>query len=146
MSARWAKLLTLVCAVSGTGSLRAGEEEIATLMKAEYFAVGGVGFANLTSEGELAFQKIYSEKNNLEQFVVVYGKGGKAARMYAMAAFYRLNRPLYDHLKGASAGAEVMIPRIVGCEAYSEYLGALVGQLEEGRFDALFPKPPAETK
>lgn len=144
MSARLAKLLTLVCAVFGTAVLQAGEEEIATLVKAEYFAVGGVGFGNTASAGELAFQKIYSEKNNLEQFVVVYGKGGKAARMYALTAFYRLNRPLYDHLKGASA--EVMVPRIVGCEAYSEYLGALVGQLEEGRFDALFPKPPAEAK
>ena len=146
MSRGLAKLLGLLCVVCAAGSLWAGEAEVATLVSAEYFAVGGVGFGNTTSAGELAFQKIYAEKNNLEQFIVAYGKGGNAARMYALVAFHRLNRPLYDHLKAAHAESEAPVGRIMGCEAFTENLGQLIAQLEKGGFDALFPKPPAAAK
>lgn len=133
------------CAVFAAGLARAGEAEVATLVDAKYFAVGGVGFGNLTSEGEIAFRTIYAEENNLEQFVIVYGKGGPVARMYALAAFHRLNRPLYDRLKAASAG-ETQVGRMTGCEAFFQPFADVIGQLEEGRFDALFPKPPSEAK
>lgn len=146
MSARLAKLSVLICVAVAAVSLRAGEAEIATLMSAEYFAVGGVGFGNTTSDGETAFRKIYAEKNNLEQFVIVYGKGGNAARIYALAAFYRLNRPLYDHLKTVHAESEAPVGRIMGCDAYSESVGQLIVRLEKGEFDGLFPKPAESEK
>lgn len=146
MSARLARLLVLLGAACAAGLLRAGEEEIATLLSADYFAVGGAGYNNTISAGELAFRKIYSEKNNLEQFVVVYGRGSNVARMYALAGFYKLNRPLYDHLKTVHAESEAPVPRIVCCEVYKENLGSLMTRLEKGDFDALFPRSPEVEK
>jgi len=122
----------------GAGSaLHAGEAEVKILAEVEFFACGGIGFGGTTSAGETAFKKIYAEKNNLEQFVVVYGRGTNAARMYALVAFYKLNRPLYDHLKTHYEKSELEVTMMMGCDRYSQNVGSLISLLEKGSYESL---------
>jgi hypothetical protein len=132
-------LLWVAVLLSAYVPLCAGEAEVKALAAAEFFACGGVGYAGTTSEGEVAFKKIYAEKNNLEQFIVVYGRGTNAARMYALVAFHKLNRPLYDHIKNQYAESRIQVPVMIGCLGDAEGVGALISKLEKGGYDELFP-------
>jgi hypothetical protein len=126
--------------------LQAGEAEIKTLAEVEYFACGGVGFGNVISDGEKSFKKIYSEKNNLEQFVVIYGRGTTAARMYALIAFYHLNRPLYEHLKAQYQEGEAKVTMIMGCDRFSQTIEQVISTLEKNGYASLIPTGSTETR
>jgi hypothetical protein len=141
-----ARLLWVALLLAAGSLLHAGEREVDALAAVDYFASGGVGFGGTTSTGETLFKKIHAEKNNLEQFVVVYGRGNNAARMYALVAFYRLNRPLYDHLKAQYQGHDVEVPVVNGCDAYTDRFDVLIENLEKGRYDSLFPKDPQTSR
>jgi hypothetical protein len=138
----FARLIFFASVTAFASLLPAAEQDVAELIGVEFFAAGGVGFVGTISPGERTFKKIYAEKNNLEQFVLVYGRGNNAARMYALVAFYRLNRPLYEHLKAQYRGSTIAVATMAGCIRDEDGVGDMITRLERGDFDSLFPATP----
>ena len=113
-------------------------DPVADLSRVAYFAVGGVGYGDQMSAGEKDFRTIYSQKDNLEQFIRLYGIGNNAAQMYAMIAFHKLAPDVYLHIKNNYKDRKIQIPTEVGCLAGSDNLEILIQKLEAGDYDRLF--------
>ena len=113
-------------------------DNVTTLAQIEFFSVGGCGYAGGISKGEKAFHEIYVQKNNLEQFVKLYGLGGNPAKMYALAAFYKLDPLLYNHIKQNYKNQEIEVQRMDGCDMGLDDLSLLIKNLESGYYDRLF--------
>lgn len=113
-------------------------DALADLSHVTYFAVGCVGYSGQMSDGEINFRTIYSQKNNLEQFIRLYGVGNAAARMYALVALHKLAPDVYRHIKDNYKDRKVQIPTAVGCMVDSDSLEVLIRKLEAGDYDSLF--------
>ena len=61
--------------------------------------------------------------------------------MYAMVAFYYLDRRLYNHIKANYKNQKISIDTAYGCLYGSEYLDDLLQRVESGDFDSYVPKP-----
>ena len=109
------------------------------LASAPFFAFGGVGYGGITSDGERVFRRLYAAPDNLFQFGMLQRTGGLPAQMYAMVAFYRLDRPLYVRLKAGYVGNLASVFTMQGCIASESSVEQVLSRIERGEFAAYLP-------
>ena len=106
------------------------------LSNVEIFAFGGVGYAGLTSEGEIDFKLVLAQPQPvaLTAFEKLYATGNPQGKSYALSGIKKLNPSRFKDLL-ASVGAstdEVEVER--GCIVSHELLREVAKQIDRRKF------------
>jgi hypothetical protein len=105
------------------------------LLKIEYFAFGGVGFAGQTSDGESAFRMILSSPKAKKYFEQVLDKRNVPAKLYALCGLRELDTTLFlQKVKGYS-DTTVQVSTMRGCIQDEERVIDIIKEIQAGYYD-----------
>ncbi|HYP52213.1 MAG TPA: hypothetical protein VEQ42_01665 [Pyrinomonadaceae bacterium] len=88
----------------------AGRKAFALLLKAEFFSVGGVGYAGRPSEAEEALRVLLAEREALEALRSLAARANPEGKLYALLGLRSVARRAYDAAV-AAARVEPVPPR-----------------------------------
>ena len=112
------------------------DSTIKRLSTVERFAFGPVGYGGTTSEGEVDFKFLLSQRQPvaLSAFAKVYATGNAQGRLYALAGIKRLNPKQFKELLASSKTSrqEVIVER--GCIISHESFSEVAMRIDEGKF------------
>jgi hypothetical protein len=110
--------------------------------KITVFAFGGINFGGESSGGELIFRKLYSSSEPLKSFKRFYREqeGNNEAQMYALVAFYYLDKKEYEKIKSAYRGQKIIVNCQSACSEYTKTLDDLIKKIESDSYKDFLPK------
>lgn len=109
---------------------------IKRLSAVEKFAFGGVGFAGVTSKGEIDFKFVLSQPEPvaLTAFEKLYGIGNPQGKSYALAGIKKLNPSRFRELLATARGSTEQVAVMRGCIVSRESLGDTAKQIDHRKF------------
>jgi hypothetical protein len=105
------------------------------LLKVEYFAFGGVGFAGQTSDGENAFRMILSSSKAKKYFELVMTKRNMPAKLYALCGLRELDTTLFLQRLKDYSDTTVQVSTMRGCIRDDERFTDIVQEIRTGFYD-----------
>jgi hypothetical protein len=104
--------------------------EFEKLAAIETFALGGVGYAGTTSEGEELIRKTLSKDGAIAIFLSLLENGTPEAKLYALWALRKLNgrasKASFDEYRNLST----RVNRMSGCERFTEKFSESIKEIE----------------
>ncbi len=100
------------------------------------FAFGGVGYAGVTSKGEIDFKFLLSQSAPvaLAAFEKLYANGNPQAKSYALAGIKKLNLNKYKELLVIAGTATDKVQVMRGCISFQESLQNVAKEIDGGEF------------
>jgi hypothetical protein len=77
---------------------------IARLSKVERFAIGGVGFAGMMSQGEKDYRSIMGSDSALDGMRELYRTGNLQAKAYALLGIHALDHKAFGSMSSEAKG------------------------------------------
>lgn len=104
---------------------------VATLHDAQFFALGGVGFAGRTSESELAFRELAKDANAQPTFLALINDEttSEAGRLYALLGLKQTDAAQYDAQLPAFLADKSPVSQMSGCLMMKVTVGAIAQQI-----------------
>jgi hypothetical protein len=112
------------------------DEVLSRLARVEQFAFGGVGYAGVTSQGEKDYRVVLSHSSALADFEKLYSAGNLQAKSYALVGIRKLNSDRFKELSQSLRDSKDEVTTLHGCIVSHEPLGALVRQIEGGKYSS----------
>jgi hypothetical protein len=104
------------------------------LAKVELFAFGGVGYAGVTSPGEKDYRAILARPSAMVDFERLYSSGNLQAKCYALVGIRKLNPQRSKDLAQSLLTSKEPVGTMHGCIISQEPLGAIIKQIESGKY------------
>lgn len=100
------------------------------------FALGGVGFAGVISDGEIDFKFVLSQSMPiaLATFETLFATGNLQAKAYALAGIKRLRPDRYRTLLATILATTNEVEVMRGCVMMHEPFRELAKEIDEGKF------------
>jgi hypothetical protein len=121
--------------LKGDRILTNAEDAYKELLKIEYFAFGGVGFAGQTSDGESAFRVILSSHKAKKYFELVLSKSNKPAKLYAFCGLREIDSTLFLQKVKDYSDTTVLVSTMRGCSRDDERFTDIVQEIRAGFYD-----------
>ena len=120
------------------GSLAHGEESFnqvfTRLAKVDQFAIGGVGFAGVISQGEKDYRLLLSRPSALSDFERLLLEGNPQAKCYALFGIRTLSPGRFKDIVKSLRNVEDKVVIERGCIVSHETLGAVLKDIERDRY------------
>jgi hypothetical protein len=130
------KILTctvLIFMAAQTYAEQPPEAVVGRLIKVEYFAFGGVGYAGIVSPGEKDFRNVMARSNALELLKQIYQHGNAQARCYALSGIRKLDPDEFERLAHQLRDSNEQVNTFRGCIISQEPLSELIKQIMKTR-------------
>jgi hypothetical protein len=111
------------------------QQALDRLIVVRQFALGGVGIAGTTSEGEKAYRIVLACTNAPVLFQSVLARGSNEAKLYALAGLRHLERKSFDAAAKALLAANPEVRTMSGCMVDHEKAEAVVKRIASGFYD-----------
>jgi hypothetical protein len=121
--------------LKGDRKLTNSQDAYKELLKVEYFAFGGVGFAGQTSDGENAFRMILSSSKAKKYFELVLSKNNMPAKLYALCGLRELDTSLFLQKVKDYSDTTVQVSTMHGCIRDNERFTDIVQAIRTGFYD-----------
>ena len=121
--------------LKGDRKLTNPQDAYKELLKIEYFAFGGVGFAGQTSDGESAFRMILSSPKAKKYFELVLTKKNMPAKLYALCGLKELDTTLFLQKMKIYSDTTVQVSTMRGCIRDDERFTDIVQEIRTGFYD-----------
>jgi hypothetical protein len=116
-------------------SLPATQAAVERLARIQLFAMGGVGFAGQTSDGEKDFRLILQNHPQAAAvFNDLYVHGNNEAKAYALLGLYRLNPARFREIYATLPKSKDELQMMQGCILFKQKLVVVAKQINEGGF------------
>jgi hypothetical protein len=102
--------------------------------KVEIFAFGGVGYSGATSLGEKDYRAILARSSAIADFERIYSSGNLQAKCYALVGLRKLNPQRFKDLAQSLRNSKEQVATMHGCIIGQETLGAIIKQIESGKY------------
>ena len=130
--------LWIIVTVLLAGNLAHAEESFdsvfARLAKVDQFAIGGVGYAGVISQGEKDYKFLLSRPSALTGFERLLAEGNPQAKCYAFFAIHALSPNRFKVFLQSLRYSEEQVAVQSGCLSYRESLGAVLKGIEKGQY------------
>ncbi len=126
-------LLTVGNSLSAEPLLRT-RATVQHLAKVHQFAIGGVGFAGQTSEGEKQFRLILQDAEAAAAFDDLYAHGNNEAKAYALLGLHQLNPARFQEIYASLSNSGEELETMQGCIISKAKLKEVARQISEGGF------------
>jgi hypothetical protein len=105
------------------------------LLKIEYFAFGGVGYAGKTSDGENAFRMILSSHKAKKYFELALAKNNMPAKLYALCGIRELDTTLFLQKVKDFHDTTIQVRTMRGCLQGKERFTDIIREIQTGFYD-----------
>jgi hypothetical protein len=112
------------------------------LAAAKSFALGGVGVAGLTSEGERNLRAVLEMPDASQQLQAALAHATPAGKLYILVGLRRCDRAAYQKVLDSLARPTDDVEVARGCMISKEPFRQLLSQVQDGRFDDYLSRPP----
>ena len=127
--------LPILFAVIGTTH---AQDSVALAMKRlvniNEFALGGIGYAGTTSQGEKDYQLILVSSSALAKLETLYATGNLQAKCYALVGIRKLDRNRFNRLVASLPSPGAQVRTASGCIIRSEQFGTVVKRITAGDY------------
>lgn len=106
------------------------------MAKVPLFAFGGIGFASVTTEGEIGFNEILSRPTAAAEFEKLFSTGNPQAKCYALVGLHRLNPKRFESLATPLESSRKRVSTGHGCILFQDSIASIVKQIREGAYSA----------
>jgi hypothetical protein len=116
------------------------------LRKTSTFAMGGVGYAGIMSEGERTLREILKEADAPRRLESVLPNASAAGKLYALIGLRLRDRAAYERALEKYRPNEAKVPTMRGCIMQREPFRKLVEEIERGDYDTFLAREWPEHK
>jgi hypothetical protein len=121
--------------LKGNRKLTNPQDAYKELLKIEYFAFGGVGYAGQMSDGESAFRMILSSPKAKKYFELVLTKNNIPAKLYALCGLRELDTTLFLQKVKDYSDTTVQVSTMRGCIGDEERFIDIVQEVRTSYYD-----------
>ena len=139
-----AALFGLASLLIGAAPMRAAAET--ALRETTTFALGGVGFAGIMSEGERTLREILKEADAATRLESVLPNASAAGQLYALLGLRLRDRAAYQRALEKYRANDANVQTMRGCIMQRESFRKLVEQIERGDYDSFLEREWPEHK
>lgn len=133
----------IVLSQLGVSSVTSSENSaVRDLAAAKSLAFGGVGVAGLMSEGERNLRAVLERPDASQQLQAALGHATPAGKLYILVGLRRCDRAAYQKVFDSMARSNDDVEVVRGCMISKEPFRQLLSQIQDGRFDDYFSRPP----
>jgi hypothetical protein len=111
------------------------------LLSVGRFALGGVGYAGVTSAGEIAYRAIAGGTNALALFSAALTNGNAQAKLYALCGIRQLTPGTFDTHAQSLLNANPRVETMSGCIVSHEFASNVIARIASGSYDVHFKTP-----
>ena len=111
------------------------------LQNVESFAVGGIGIAGTTSDGERALRVLLQDPKATEQLQNLLSQATPTGQLYALLGLRVHDRAAYDKALQAYKAPEIDVETIGGCIISRAPFKQLFDRIKAGQDDAILERP-----
>ena len=116
------------------------------LQKTTTFAVGGVGFAGVMSEGERTLREILKEADAASRLESALPKASAAGQLYALLGLRLRDRAAYERALEKYRANDAKVQTMRGCILQRESFRKLVEEIERGEYDSALAREWPENR
>jgi hypothetical protein len=117
------------------------QKAYATLKTVPYFAVGGVGFAGTTSQGEQALRALLKQKDAATVFKTLLKEANQEGRLYALLGLRLTNPTVFARDVTPFLSLKTKAHTMSGCIMCDQPVASLAKTIQKGDYDKLVTKP-----
>jgi hypothetical protein len=110
------------------------------------FALGGVGFAGVMSEGERTLREILQEPDAPRKLESVLPNASAAGQLYALLGLRLRDRSAYQRVLEKYRANDAKVPTMRGCIMQRESFRKLVEEIERGDYDSFLAREWPENR
>jgi hypothetical protein len=129
---------------SGARSIHAAPD--APLKKTATFALGGIGYAGVMSEGERALREILTETDAARRLENMLPGASPAGQLYALLGLRLRDQAAYQRALEKYRANDAKVQTMRGCILQRESFRELVKQIERGDYDSFLAREWPEHK
>ncbi len=111
------------------------QEAYHQILSARYFAFGGVGYAGVTSHGEVAYRSIAGRTNALVFFSNVFTNGNAQAKLYALCGIRQFSPGKFASYAELLRKSNPKVETMRGCIVRHEFATNLISRISKGYYD-----------
>lgn len=135
-------LLAALCmARTGAVAMAAALPAEHALAKAEWFAVGGIGYAGTTSPEEKTFRGLLQQPDAVSALKELLRSGNGPAQCYALLGLRLLHDPAYQENIARYKAAKAQIKTVSGCIVMEQPVSNIVANIDRGLYDDALQRP-----
>lgn len=131
-------LFTLVSLWIGAALVHAASETALRLTAT--FALGGVGFAGIMSDGERTLRGILKDSDAARRLEGVLPDASPAGQLYALLGLRLRDRAAYQRALEKYRANDAKVQTMRGCILQRESFDKLVAQIERGDYDSFLER------
>lgn len=107
---------------------------ISQLATQDVFAFGRIGYAGVTSPGEVAFMQILQGQSAVADFEAVFRQGNAQGKAYALVGLRHIAAPVFDKLLAEFRSENPSVESMSGCFGFSEPATKIIDHIMAGRY------------
>jgi hypothetical protein len=130
----WIAVSSLVCGATVRADERSGADQ--ALRKTATFALGGVGFAGVMSEGERLLREVLKEPDAARRLESLLPDASAAGQLYALLGLRLRDRVAYQQALEKYRANDANVQTMRGCIMQRESFRKLIEQIERGDYDS----------
>lgn len=134
----WIAASSLLCVAMLRADERSGADK--ALRKTATFALGGVGFAGVMSDGERTLREILKEADAVTRLESVLPSASAAGQLYALLGLRLRDRAAYQRALEKYRAHDANVPTMRGCIMQRESFRKLAEQIERGEYDSFLAR------
>ena len=132
---------TILLASGGMASAVAAANLTDELRRIESFAIGGIGIAGTTSEGERALRTLLTDPNASAQLQDLLANATPAGQLYGLLGLRVHDRAAYDQALQNFKVPKDEVQTIAGCIISRTPFKQLFDRIKAGQYDAILERP-----
>ena len=110
------------------------------LLTVKRFAFGGVGYAGVTSQGEIAYRVIAGSTNALALFSATFTNGNAQAKLYALCGVRQFAPGTFDAHARSLIVANPQVETMCGCVIHHEFATNVIARISSGFYEVYFKR------
>lgn len=114
---------------------RADDKAVKALAETPVFAFGGIGYAGITSQGEVAFRNVLASNSAAADFLQVVKTGNPQAQCYGLIGLRLKDRAAYDEQVKHFVTSRKEVQTCAGCSMSKQMMLSVVANIRNGAFD-----------
>ena len=130
--------------VIGAAPIHAASET--ALEKTAIFALGGVGYAGIMSEGERTLREVLKESDAARRLESMLPNASAAGQLYALLGLRLRDRAAYQRELEKYRAKDAKVQTMRGCIMQRESFGKLIEQIENGDYDSFLAREWPENR
>lgn len=127
-------VVVVLLSMANAQAPKAAAAPVERLAKVEIFALGPIGYAGITSQGEKDYRVVLSRSSASADFERLFSLGNPQAKSYALVGLHAVNPNRFKEIASSLHDSKDDVTSESGCIVFHESLGTVLKHIEAGDY------------